>query len=187
MPSASRLLLRVVRPRRGASRARTRARSSCRRPWRCTSRGRRCAASRRRPRRIGRSRRRCSRRKRPRPGVTRGERLTAIAAMIRSATTVASSGHRAPRAARRTRHRRAGPRCRPLRRQAPSARPRPRAMRRRSVAEAVVHGLEVVEVDEQHRELAAVALEPRRGVVDAVAEERLVGQARSAGRGRPGA
>ena len=44
------------------------------------------------------------------------------------------------------------------------------------VAEAVVDRLEVVEVDEQDRELAAVALEPRRGVVDAVAEQRLVGE-----------
>ena len=47
----------------------------------------------------------------------------------------------------------------------------------RRVAEAVVDGLEVVEVDEQHGELAAVALEPRRRVVDAVAEQRLVGEA----------
>ena len=44
----------------------------------------------------------------------------------------------------------------------------------RGVAEAVVHGLEVVEVDEQHGEVAAVALEPRRRVLDAVAEQRLV-------------
>ena len=46
----------------------------------------------------------------------------------------------------------------------------------REVAEAVVDGLEVVEVDEQHRELAALAFQPRRRVVDPVAEERLVGQ-----------
>ena len=44
------------------------------------------------------------------------------------------------------------------------------------VAEAVVDRLEVVEVDEQHGELAAVALEPGRRVVDAVAEQRLVGE-----------
>ena len=44
------------------------------------------------------------------------------------------------------------------------------------VAEAVVHRLEVVEVDEQHRELPAVALEPGGRVVDPVAEQRLVGE-----------
>ena len=46
------------------------------------------------------------------------------------------------------------------------------------VAEAVVDRLEVVEVDEQHREVA-VACAPTRAerVLDAVAEQRLVGEA----------
>jgi hypothetical protein len=46
------------------------------------------------------------------------------------------------------------------------------------VPEAVVDGLEVVEVDEQYGELTAVPLQPRRGVIDPITEERLVGQPR---------
>ena len=82
-----------------------------------------------------------------------------------------------PPRGRRTRRRRAGPRC-------------PRAGGRRpadwrtvfeqvvagGVAEAVVDRLEVVEVDEQHGEAAIVARAARGGVLDPVAEQRLVGQ-----------
>ena len=46
------------------------------------------------------------------------------------------------------------------------------------VAEAVVHGLEVVEVDEQHCQLPALPLQSRRRVIDPVPEERLVREPR---------
>ena len=46
------------------------------------------------------------------------------------------------------------------------------------VAEAVVDGLEVVEVEEEHREVAAAAGDPGEGVLDTVAEEALVRQVR---------
>ena len=46
-----------------------------------------------------------------------------------------------------------------------------------AVPEAVVHGLEVVEVDEEHGQVRARALVAGQGVVEAVLEEGLVGQA----------
>ena len=46
-----------------------------------------------------------------------------------------------------------------------------------SVAEAVVDGLEVVEVEEHDGEAAALAPRAGRGVADALAEQRAVGQA----------
>ena len=46
------------------------------------------------------------------------------------------------------------------------------------VAEAVVDGLEVVEVDEQHRHPDAVAQGPRDRVADALVEQRPVGEVR---------
>jgi hypothetical protein len=45
------------------------------------------------------------------------------------------------------------------------------------VPEAVVHGLEPVEVDEQQRDRRSLALRPRQHVVEAVPEQRSVGQA----------
>ena len=44
------------------------------------------------------------------------------------------------------------------------------------VAQAVVHRLEVVEVDEQHRHRRTLARRSGQGVLDPVAEQRLVGQ-----------
>jgi hypothetical protein len=46
------------------------------------------------------------------------------------------------------------------------------------VAEAVVDGLEVVEVDEHDRDVREAALRPHQGVLDPVGEERPVGEIR---------
>ncbi len=46
------------------------------------------------------------------------------------------------------------------------------------VAEAVVDGLEVVQIDEQHRQLAPIAIGPRLSVNDAVVKQSPVGQTR---------
>jgi hypothetical protein len=45
-----------------------------------------------------------------------------------------------------------------------------------AVAEAVVDHLEIVQVDEEHGQAAAVAARPGQGVADAVVEQRPVGQ-----------
>ena len=44
------------------------------------------------------------------------------------------------------------------------------------VSQAVVHRLEIVEVDEQHRQVGARQADPGQGVLEPVLEERLVGQ-----------
>ena len=149
--------------------------SSCRRPWRCTSRDRRCGASRRSRRPWSRRRCRCSRS--PRSATRRATPVPATSAMMRSATVVASFGvaqlvhqHGELVAAEP-----GGGVARAQAAREPVAHDHEQRVAG-GVAEAVVDGLEVVEVDEQHRELAAVALEPGRGVVDAVAEQRLVGE-----------
>ena len=46
------------------------------------------------------------------------------------------------------------------------------------VPQAVVHRLEVVEVDEQHGQMGAGLADPGQGVLEAVLEQRLVGQPR---------
>ena len=173
---------------RGASRRRTRGSSSCRRPWRCTSRGRRCGAARRRPA----------------PVDPYAMPMLAVADdSLTPSSTTGSCEHRddalgdvdrvvGSPSTSSIRTANSSPPSRAAVSPAAGSPAADRSTTRSScvagrVPEAVVDGLEVVEVDEQHRELPAVALEAR-----APRDRRGRGTApgwrgRSAGRGTPGA
>ena len=110
---------------RSSSRRRVGARTSCGRDARCSPRRRLLSP--------------------------RSRTVSRIAAVIRSAATVAESHRSHPRSGRRIRRRPAGRRCRTCGRRTPSRHGgRDEQAVARRVAKTVVDGLEVVEIEEQH-------------------------------------
>ena len=169
-------------------RARTAGSRPCRRAWRCTSRRRRRGSSRRRRRRRpGRARRcrGCSAARSPcgRPAAAWRERLEDAARRCRpppgcSATSSSSTANSSPpkRAAV------SAPRMLASSRRATSiSTSSPAAWPRLSL---IV--LEVVEVEEEHRAAVLLAARARDRVAHALGEQRAVGEAGDARRGRPG-